>query len=594
MWEADVRVQVLVDEPLKGCQSYPKIGIWCVKLETLLESNRLFEKGDSNGVATSRVKLVFAGHREGENENLDGSFYNYKLQEAAQFLNQLSGKFRKVQFRNIRVWDGRFNYLLTMLHNRCSCLSFKPSAYIATWVFTLQTLLMTSNSNLTRLSLKNSVIMPRHQVAALLHCFARMPSLETLTLGIGIASVENNESFRSCSDIASQFSDFTSLKDFRVVGVTFETMMRDGNMMDLLWAAVNHTNCESVSFFSTKDYDLEVGKRYYLNFCNLQDTVCMTSSLSLHELHLRGIRLLPNTRRVIRECNHVGTLDLVEALGLRTDEYNASLPCEGSFFRGICEDLLKLFPSLVFCRLDCSRVCHVAPFIDYLNTKGCPLRELHLALNFLDLSEFELVLDNMLGWRNLKILNLRGNPFEKDLNLNGVRERYSSRLAKSSFHDFFCFDLENATTESPYVGLTGWLCIHQYRSMLTSIRDDYADRGIPAGLWSRIIRRVHVMESARYQIVNNGKQLDKTYHDGTFRASNYDSLENDKASVIFWLLSGPIAAEGLLLPVLYGPENRMSEEKVDAVQDSQLDAKCDDVEQMSGDKKRRRTVAPAE
>ena len=553
-----VKLQVLVDKPLDGHEPHPRHGLYSISLRYYLQNYFTYVGGEeSYPVSPSSTILVFSDIRDTCSVAQQGVFHTYTTEEVDSMLSQTKGIFKAIKFRNIETWNGPLNYFLSLMQNRSLSLTFKRSTKVSDWINPLHSSLMFSDTPLKKLSIQCSIVLSPAKLATLLHCVARMTNLESLNLGVGIANPRAHDPIRASSIIATSLKQFTALREFTLLGCTFGTLRLGENLHDLLWCAVNQTACATVSLRSTDEYDGSCGPRYHLNFASLQDVVCGPTSWQLRNLHLRGVHILPNVRGNVRQCNNLQTLDLSHAFRLHSD-LTTSLRGEDQFFKTITRDLLLLFPSLVYCRMDCSKIRVLDPFVEYLKDPMCSLRELSLAHNYLGGDAIELVLKNMHSWKRLKILNLRGNPFEADLLSNGVRSRYTTALWKCSFHDFFFLDRHRDELRSPYNLLTSLLSLHQFRSTLTTIRNQYEDLRIPGGLWHFLLAAVNKMEVGRDPIVGTRRQFEAHRHLGSFRASCRRSIYADRASVIFWILSVPMMQESLMdkTPVQSRPVKR--------------------------------------
>ena len=427
-----------------------------------------------------------------------------------------------LRFANIENWDYRFNCFLSFLQTRTRCIEFDDVQGPAYMTSLHSLVLVNGQSFLQTLSLKGySHKIQRSDMVMFLDAASRIPNLWKLHLD---ARLDSGYSPELCSELCARIALMKNLDELQLCGGFFDNLGNGSSIADILYYGTKEAKVRSIA---VKSYSDEIrAKQYVMSFSALQECVCGESAKCLEEIHLHRVLVTENRRATAGECEGVRVLDLKKAFGSPSAR--------------IAQDLLGLFPKLVYCRLDYCCIASFQPFAGYIESNKL-LREVHLVGNRLDNKDYFIVLGELKKWKNLRVLNLKRNPVAVT---NAMRDKLADELEETRLEQFIWEHNQwECKWEGDWKRLTGALCIHQMYNFLEDKRVGFGGE-IPDYMWPGIFQRASRMgqwENATRNYIDNSMEYRGNMYGSWYKASLEGSRVSDVLCVVNWLLLQPYA-----------------------------------------------------
>ena len=509
--------KVYVDFFIPDCTTDDEDGWYTLPIEDLCKVEN---------IPAGHTKLVIAqNHHLGNAKISDpiGQWHYMKAHELMSCLGRLSCyPLAGVQFANIEIWDYRLNSILCLLFSRTYGIEFDS---VMGWEFipTLHSLLVVGGTSyLKSVSLKGyDHAIPLPNMGIMFDALTRIPNLAKLHLDIQPESPYTQE---LCAELCSRLAMMKKLEVLQLCGDIFEHLSSGSIIGDILYNGINEAKVRSITVMSYQDNYR--AKTYQLSFSVLQQCVCGESATELEEIHMNRVLLTQNHRANRAECHNVRVLDLKAA---------KLTPCDR-----MTEDLLGLFPKLVYCRMDYCAVKSFVPVAEYLG-KNKSIRELHMVGNKLEQQDYYIVMRGLKWWKHLRILNLRKNPVAIT---NKMRGGLAEEMYESGLENFVWQHGEwRSDWDGDWKRLTAALCIHQMHNIL---EDKKAELGgeISDWMWPKIFetaRRMGLWDNTSRKYVDKQSEYKGNQNSSWYKASVVDSRKSDTFAVIHWLLTKPYA-----------------------------------------------------
>lgn len=513
-----VFAKVYIDFRLPGSRVDEQKGWYTMPLDDLCKVEN---------VPSGHVQIVIGSTHDGK-ADVTCPLERYQYILAADLMNQLGQldcfPLRRVRFANVSSWDYRFNSLLCLLQNRTYDLEFdgvNGSQYIPT----LHALVLINGPcYLRNISLKGyDTPIPVADVTVFLDAVSRIQDLSRLHLDFRPDGGCCNPS-TMMSELCARVAQMRRLVDLQLCGETFEFLSSGSLIGDVLYNGINEAKVKSIT---VKPYGEHARDRtYQLSFSSLQECVCSETSTALEEIHLSRVLLTQNHRRSKTACNNVRVLDLKTA-------FNRA--CER-----VTEDLLGLFPKLVYCRLDNCSIQSFGSVGEYIGRNKL-LREVQMVGNKLDNRAFEIVKAGVKDWGHLRVLNLKQN---KVVLTNKMRDGWSVQLRQTNLENFVWEHCEwYWEWNGDWKRLTAALCVHQMYNFLEDRKEENGGN-VPDYMWPGIFVRASKMgewEESNRQSLDNRMEYKGDHNSNFYKASIKESKASDVLSVVHWLLTQPYA-----------------------------------------------------